>query len=1064
MTLGDKAEEKRGEKGCTIKLSEFSIRFPVTICMILVSFILLGVVSTTRIPLVLFPNINAPEISVVVPYPNSTPEQVQESITKPLEEALGTIPHVERIRSWSSADQASIQLSFPWDKDIDVLRSEARELVEQARKELPEDVDRILVQNFNTNDIPIIEGRISSGHDLRGSYDLLDLYIKKPLEGIPGVAEVNIGGIEPKEIDIYLRLDAIKRYSINVDALFRRLDSANMNVSLGKLDDGGSRFRVMSKGIIDTLDELQRFPVNERGLVLSDIARVVIREPEPNYGRHLNGEFAIAIDIRKGSDANTVDTVDRVLVKLEELREDPALDGVEVLVWHNAGEEITESLSGLLNAGILGALLAVIVLYLFLRRIGPTLLIGLCIPFSIISSIGFLYLLGESLNVLTMMGLMLATGMLVDNAVVVLESIYQKIEEGQGRETAARVGTQEVVTAVIAATLTSMIIFVPLVFGQETNLTIFLGKTGIAIMITLACSLFISLTLIPLGVAKLMKEDPSRSYWLEKLGRRVKSALSTVLRRRPVSSSSLTESYLRAMEWTMAHRYVVGLLLVPAIVVASFFVLAQLPDSSFEAEELRDLQIQFEFSENYHYAKIEQDFVNPVERFILDNRERFRVRDVYSFYGNNEAGTRLYFDEASLDLEELREIRNEIAEGLPEIPGARISLGMQEGGENRNWLGVSFYGEDPTRLMELAQEARKKLRETSKFSEIHTALDSGDQEVQLVLDRQLARKYDITPQSVSRVLGIVLRGREVRGYQGPDGEVDIWVRLQPGDRENLNDLRSIVVGGGPNGEQITLSQVADLHITRTPGSIQREDRQTFTEMYCNFSGEQRDDGKQLITEVLDSLDYPAGYSWTFGFWTVREGKEDREFMFNILLALFMVYFVMASLFESLAHPFSIMISLLFAFVGVAWFLFITGTPFNIMAQIGILILIGIVVNNGIVLIDHINNLRREGRSRAESILSGCRERFRPILMTAATTVVGLTPLAVGTSSLFDLRYFPMARTLMGGLIASTVLTLVVLPTYYILIDDLAEGLKRLWWKSAPSWSARERERALTEPG
>ena len=215
------------------------------------------------------------------------------------------------------------------------------------------------------------------------------------------------------------------------------------------------------------------------------------------------------------------------------------------------------------------------------------------------------------------------------------------------------------------------------------------------------------------------------------------------------------------------------------------------------------------------------------------------------------------------------------------------------------------------------------------------------------------------------------------------------------------------------------------------------------------SGEQEGDGKKLAQETLDNMEFPDGYSWSFGYYTLRDGKEDQEFLFNILLALFMVYFVMASLFESLAHPFAIMISLLFAFVGVAWFLLITGTPFNIMAQIGILILIGIVVNNGIVLIDHINNLRRAGLSRAEAILSGCRERFRPILMTAATTVVGLTPLAVGDSSLFDLRYFPMARTLMGGLIASTVLTLVVLPTYYTLMDDLAEGSRRLWRSSKP---------------
>ncbi|UCF36950.1 MAG: efflux RND transporter permease subunit, partial [Acidobacteriota bacterium] len=573
-------------QGQAFRLSEFSIRYPVTICMILISFLLLGLVSTFKIPLVLFPSINAPQIIVIVPYPNSTPEQVQETITKPLEEALSTLPYVERITSRSSADEAFVRLTFPWDKDVDLLRSEARELVDRARKDLPSDIDRIMVLNFSTDDIPIMEGRISSGMDLRGSYDLLDTRIKKPLEGVPGVAEVNIGGVEPKELDIYLELDAIKRYNVDVDSLFRRLDGANLNFSLGKLNEAGNRYRVMSKGAVISLADLRQFPVNNRGLVLDDIAEVMLREPAPSYGRHLNGEFAIALEIRKASDANTVDTVANVLAQIDKLNEDPALEGIEVLIWHDSGAEITKSLSGLLNAGVVGAILAVLVLFLFLRRIGPTLLIGLSIPFSIVSAIGFLYLMDYTLNVLSMMGLMLATGMLVDNAVVVLESIYQNLEKGLSRSAAACVGTQEVIRAVIAATLTSMIIFVPLVFGQETNLTIFLGITGVAIMITLLCSLFISITLIPLGVARLLSPKTRDSRIATWMASTLKDAQAAIIRKRKSSKPAppttetlrhgvVTEKYLRSMEWTLRHRYVVGLLLVPIIVVVSFQVLMQ---------------------------------------------------------------------------------------------------------------------------------------------------------------------------------------------------------------------------------------------------------------------------------------------------------------------------------------------------------------------------------------------------------------------------------------------------------------------------------------------------------
>lgn len=494
--------------------------------------------------------------------------------------------------------------------------------------------------------------------------------------------------------------------------------------------------------------------------------------------------------------------------------------------------------------------------------------------------------------------------------------------------------------------------------------------------------------------------------------------------------------------------------MVPLLIGVSFFVLSRLPDNSPEAEDLRDLAIQYEFSENYHYARIERDYLGPVEDFLLAHRERFKISHIYSYYGNNEAQTRLYFEESKIRLDDLRKIRTQIAQGLPVIPGARIETGRQEGATNENWIGVNMYGEDSMTLQRLASEARHRLKANPEFQEVHTDLEKGREEVQITLDRDRAHRLGVSPQTVSEVLGIVLRGRKMGGYRSASGEVDLWIRLRPDDRQDLSDLTSMVVGSGSAGEEVLLSQVAQFQIVKTPGSIQREKRRTFTALYANYTGKKKEDAKKKVTEVMQSLDFPPGYGWSYGFWTQREEEEDRDFYFNLLLALFMVYFVMASLFESLAHPFAIMLSLLFAFVGVAWFLLITSTPFNIMAMIGLMILIGIVVNNGIVLVDHINQLRRQGSPRSEALLQGCRERFRPILMTATTTVVGLIPLAMGTTGLLGLRYFPMARTVMRGLLASTLLTLVVLPTYYTLVDDLALWLRRLWHQSSPSASTR----------
>jgi HAE1 family hydrophobic/amphiphilic exporter-1 len=347
-------------------------------------------------------------------------------------------------------------------------------------------------------------------------------------------------------------------------------------------------------------------------------------------------------------------------------------------------------------------------------------------------------------------------------------------------------------------------------------------------------------------------------------------------------------------------------------------------------------------------------------------------------------------------------------------------------------------------LTRLGQEAKAQLRKHKDIGEIYDDLRRGTQEVQVRVNRDLAKKYGINTEGLAGVLSIVVRGREVRGYRTPEGEVELWVKLQASDRSDLNDLRSITVGAGPDGREITLAQVAELRIVKSPVRISREDRRTFTGIFVNYTGQKKDDGQKLVETVMKGLNYPPGYGWSFGFWTKRQAQEKNDFFFNLLFALFMVYFIMASLFESISHPFAIMTSLPFALVGVVWTLSLTGTPFNLMAQIGIMVLVGVVVNNGIVLLDHVNNLRRSGLSRGDAITAGCRERFRPILMTACTTIVGLAPLAMGTSGVFELRYFPLARTVMGGLLSSTILTLIVLPTYYVLFDDLSLWLRRLW--------------------
>ena len=683
------------ETGSGARLAEFSIRYPVTICMIFVSLLTLGIISSAKIPLVLLPDVNAPFLNVQVPYPNATPAQIQESITKPLEEALATIQGVERMSSRSSDDYASVRLTFGFDKDIQIARSEVREKLDQIRAELPEDVEHVWVRNFSTDDIPVISCVVSSARNLRSSYDFLDLKIKKVLERIPGVAEVNLYGVARPQIDIDLHADDLKRYNVRVDQMFQQLRTLTTNRSLGRVNDGTTRYDTVSRRGISSIEEIQNFPVGNQGLRVKDIADVTLGTRPPAGGRQLNGNSSSVFEIRKSSEANTVETVNRIRAKLDEIQKDPAMAGISMRVFRDAGEEITKSLSGLLYAGSVGAVLAVVVLIFFLRRWGATLAIALSIPFCILAAVGALYVTGYTLNTLTMMGLMLSAGMLVDNAVVVLESIYQRLEKGAGRAEAARAGTQRVLTAVIAATATSIIIFVPLIFDETTKFSVFFRNAGAAIIFALLASLFTSLTLIPLAAARVLKagvhERPRWQQWLIGRASPIILRIGRVLFRRRDSDSSaapdasqtrvsITHRYIQLVQWPLRNRVLVGFLLAPALMGGSIWLLKEkVPDNTPDAQEISSLAINYEFSENFHYAKIQRDYVTPVEEFLMRNKDRLQIKDVFSSYGNDRGHTDVYFHIDNLSLEEMKSIRETIREEIPVIPGAKIQPGPPKG-------------------------------------------------------------------------------------------------------------------------------------------------------------------------------------------------------------------------------------------------------------------------------------------------------------------------------------------------------------------------------------------------
>jgi len=1017
-----------------VTLQRLAVERPITTLMGLVSVMVVGGIALARLPLAFLPAVDAPFIGIQIPYPNSNPTQVEKEIVKPVEEALSTLSGVKRLRSTATADSAEFQLDFDWGHDLDVVRMQVSEKIDQVRPSLPPGAGEILIFSFNTGDIPVVQARIAAeGVDLSRNYSLIEARVLNRIRRVPGVARVELNGVAPREIRIDLILDKVKEHAIDVGTLIGRLQGATSSLVLGRVTHGGLRYTARALGAFESLEAIRDLPVSDRGLRLSEIAEITYEEPPITFGRHLEGKYAVAVNVFKESTANTVDVVRAVHRVIEEdIDQDELLKGVKLFVWEDQAKEITSGIDGLKNSGTVGALLAVVVLYFFLRRLDSTLIVSFSIPFSIVAACGVLYFMGKTLNVLSMMGLMLGVGMLVDNAIVVLESIDRKHRILGNSRRAALEGTRDVAMAVTCSTLTTVIVFLPLMVGSGTELTVWLGEVGIAISLALGCSLVSSLTLIPLMSAHLLRPRPPKPNrpmdWLER-------------------------RYVGALAWTLRHKAWTFLIVVVGLGVGFVpFMTGLVETSQFSATINRRLRLQYEFAD-FVYKSDAERAVNRVESYIFANRERFQVDSVYSYYAENEAATILTLARQDLDDAEIKEMRKEIRKGLPEVPGARIFFfeDADQGGSS-TFFQVKFYGQDSGILRKLADETERRLDTVDGVEDISTSLRRGRREIQVTLDRAAALRSGLTAQDLSQIFAFTLGGTRLRRFNAGDREVETWLALRLEDRENTDDLKAIQITA-PGGRSVRLGDIASFLIVRRAQEIDRENRKVRVAVNATYEGKEWGKTRERIAALMDAFDLPPGYSWSWDDRILEQGQENAQMGMNFILALILVYLVMASLFESLAQPFAILFSIPFAVTGAAWFLAATRTPFNLMSQIGLLILIGIVVNNGIVLLDHMNQLRRAGVPRDEAILQTGRDRLRAILMTATTTVVGLIPLAAGRTGVGGIYYYPLARTIMGGLISSTVLTLIVLPYITLGVEAAAAWAKNLWASSAPRRAA-----------
>lgn len=1008
--------------------------------MILLSIIVLGLLALERLPLAFLPNFSSDDVDINVPYVSSSPEEVERLIARPIEEMMSTLPHLENISSSSTAEGARIEVQFVDGTDMGMASVAVRDRLDRVRPQLPNDVERITIRRWQSADWPVIQFSLAWDGPVDELYDLVTKIIIPRIQRIDGVANVEINGLDERQVLVELDFEQMRAHHVDIYALSRSLRTNNVNTAGGWVIDGGRKHTVRAIGEFQSIEEIAETPIQGTNLVLQDIANVRLGYPEKTRFQRLNSHDAIVLQVYKSSTANVVEVANNAKKLLKELRSEPNLSKLDMHVYRDQSEEIVNSLKSLAMAGVFGALLATIVLFVFLRKVRSTIIIAFAIPISIIATALLMYILRLApfnsqitLNIVSLSGLMFAVGMLVDPAVVVLENIFRhKQEEGLKARSAAIVGAREVAVAVTSATLTTVIVFVPLVFMSESSMGRWSRDFGVAIVTATLASLIISLTLIPLAASRIFtgKERPT-SRFLTRMG----------------------DSYGNTLNKVIRFRFL-ALVLFLAIGWGAWKLYGSIDRDWQPRTPERQMDMSIDLPRTYNVNQIEALY-DTLETTLLAHKEELEIDKISSRYmkhrGHYHADLTVYFTPEEQAKKATTELYSDVRKLLPDVAGIQYRVGRMRGrGGDDMGVSVELKGKNMTILATYAEEIKTLLRGIPGVKDVDTSLERGEEEMQITVDRVRAQKYGLSAEQVARSISSALSSRSNSRFKTQDKELNILVQLSEEDRVNLQQLENMAIRSS-QGDMVQIGSVVDFDLKRGPDSIQREDRQTTLSVFANTDRGGMVNVSNEITARMSTIKLPPGYSWGLGRnWMLMQQMES-ESNFAIILALILVYIVMASLFESFIHPFTILLTVPFALIGVLVMFWATSTNLTNMAYLGIIVVCGLVVNNGIILIDAINKNRRCGMSRDKAIRLGGRNRLRPILMTTLTTVIGLMPLALpamfpgifGPQEGRTAMYTPVGLAVMGGLLTSTPLTLFLMPIVYVMLDDLSEWVKKV---------------------
>jgi len=1026
-------------------IPRFSVRRPVTVVMIILAIMVIGIIAYTRINLDLMPEgMNNPMLMVIVPYRNASPKEVEEQIARNMEGELKTVKNLKRLFSRSSSSSCFFFLEFAQDTNMDLAYSQVADRIERARVLLPDDVEIIRINRRRENDIPMLYLAVSYPETIDDPYYLIDRYVKRALEGEAGVATVELDGLREKNIQIIVDSDKIRAYRINLSRVIQELMTENFAISSGFALMNEKKFMLRVSNRFRTLEDVQNIEIR-KGLKLADVAEVVFDfDEEVQTISRFDGKLAATLVVYKESTANTVEVARSINERLrEQFQKEPMLKDLGYFVFFDQGKMIMESIDNVKETAMWGGLFAFLVLFLFLRRLRVTLMITLAIPLCLLITVLTLYFMGWTLNTITMMGMMLSIGLVVDNAIVISENIYRHRLGGMNARLAAIGGASEVGLAITLSTLTTIVVFLPLMLmGGDSNMSFIMTRLGAPVIFALVASLLIALMFIPLASVKLLDKKETANL-------------------RYATHNPLVQFYQSALVKVFKHR-LNSLTIVTLLIFSMFIAIGMMKTGDTADGSFQDASLRIRFPSTMSVQK-RDDVLTTMANSIWKNADHYELDHVYTnmrhFGGRIELylkpiRDRLWYqvlwrkfanglgisDYHRLSREELTD---ELKKILPVIPGVSVHTSWQDReGQDNMALTYTLRGYDTDVLMSLAAELEKQFVLMPDVLSVEDATETGNDEIHVVIDRERAFNIGVDAAYISRYLANTLRPRKVSTYQTDEKEIPVYVKFRPEQRQEVAQLRNTFFQA-ENGNETTLDALADLSFEKSLGSIGRENGKSFYEVTVYVSGEKMQQVEIEVEKMLKNFSFPTGYSYEKGSRQRRFREQNQDLTSGLIFSVIFILLIMGVLFESFVLPLSILVAIPAAFVGAFWLMVITGTTFEVMAGIGLVILIGVVVNNGIVLIDLINQYRQQGLNREQAIITAGVNRFRPILMTALTTICGLLPMAIGNTSLLGIPYTPMGVTMIGGMISSTFLTLFAVPLFYTYFDDMRQFFPRL---------------------